>query len=156
MNLKKILIFLFLFSCGFRPMYQDMSFDIFVEPIKSGVSGIDLRNALNAKFGGSSNNNAEYRLLVKLDEPIKEYKAIEQTGEATWQEIKMIATYTLFKNDKEIAKGREVASDSYSIVRYLIAANAVYNNSIKNAITILSEKIATSVSAEIYSSQNEI
>ena len=141
MNLKKILIFLFLFSCGFRPMYQDMSFDIFVEPIKSGVSGIDLRNALNAKFGGSSNNNAEYRLLVKLDEPIKEYKAIEQTGEATWQEIKMIA------------KGREVASDSYSIVRYLIAANAVYNNSIKNAITILSEKIATSVSAEIYSSQ---
>ena len=127
MNLKKILIFLFLFSCGFRPMYQDMSFDIFVEPIKSGVSGIDLRNALNAKFGGSSNNNAEYRLLVKLDEPIK--------------------------NDKEIAKGREVASDSYSIVRYLIAANAVYNNSIKNAITILSEKIATSVSAEIYSSQ---
>ena len=153
MNLKKIFIFLFLFSCGFRPMHQDMNIDIFVEPIKSGINGIDLRNALNAKFGASSYTNTEYRILVNLSEPMTQYKGIEPTGDATWQEVTLQADYTLFKNDKEIAKGREVASDSYSIVRYLIAANAVYNNSIKNAITILSEKIATSVYAEIYSNQ---
>ena len=154
MNLKKIFILLLLVSCGFRPMYSNLSFDIFVEPIKSGINGIDLRNELNARFGsGTFDNSPEYRLVVELEEPIAKYKAIQSTGEATWQEITLVANYTLFKDGKEFAKGIEKASDSYSIVRYLVAANAAYNNSIKNSIRLLSEKIVSSISAYIYASQ---
>ena len=131
-------------------MYSDNDMDIFVAPIASGVNGIELRNALNTYFGGQKESNAHYALEVTLDDPTTKYKALEATGISTWQEIVMTAKYTLRTGDTIIATGKESASESYSFVRYLVAANASYNNAVKNTITVLAEKIGNRAIAETY------
>lgn len=147
--MKKYILFLLLSGCGFTPMYSGQDTDIYVPPI-SGINGIELRNALNAKFGGAHESDATYKLVVKLDKPVTRYKALNPTGDATWQEISINATYTLSQGDVTIASGRESASESYTFVRYLVAANASYNNAVRNTINVLAEKIGTRAIAETY------
>jgi hypothetical protein len=147
-RIKKYLIVLILSACGFMPMYSDKQINVLVAPI-TGTNGIDLRNALNAKFGNVGNETSKYKLEVKLNEPITRYKALQTTGDATWQEVELRASYTLTFNEKIIAKGTEVASESYTFVRYLVAANASYNNAVQNTIKVLSEKIGSRVIAEV-------
>ncbi len=147
--MKKYIPLLLLAACGFQPMYTSRDTDIYVAPI-SGINGIDLRNGLNAKFGGVRDANAKYTLTVNLKNPVTRYKALESTGDATWQEIVLTANYTLTVDGKQIARGTESASESYTFVRYLVAANASYNNAVQNIIQILSEKIGTRVIAETY------
>ena len=130
-------------------MYTSRDTHIYVAPI-SGINGIDLRNGLNAKFGGVRDANAKYTLTVNLKNPVTRYKALESTGDATWQEIVLTANYTLTADGKQIARGTESASESYTFVRYLVAANASYNNAVQNIIQVLSEKIGTRVIAETY------
>ena len=149
-HVKKLLMVLLLIGCGFRPMYSETNTDIYVTPIRSGANGIELRNALNAKFGGQKDASAPYTLDVSLSEPITKYKALDKTGVATWQEILLTATYTLKSGDTIIASGKESASESYSFVKYLVAANASYNNAVNNTITVLSEKIGNRAMAEAY------
>lgn len=122
--------------------------DVYVEPI-SGTNGIDLRNGLASRFGGGNNPGAKYVLNVDLDSPTTRYKAIQSTGDATWQEVRLSAKYTLKENGKEISRGADSASESYTFVGYLVAANASYNNAVQNDITVLTDKIATRVLAEI-------
>lgn len=140
--MKKYLVCLFLCGCGFTPIFSGDKTDIYV-PAISGINGIELRNSLNTKFGGQKNENAPYVLTVKLAPPETKYKALEKTGNATWQEIRLRAEYTLTHNGEPIAKGTEVASESYTFVRYLVAANASYNNAVANTITVLADKIGT-------------
>ena len=147
--MKKYIPLLLLAACGFQPMYTSRDTDIYVAPI-SGINGIDLRNGLNAKFGGVRDANAKYTLTVNLRNPVTRYKALESTGDATWQEIVLTANYTLTVDGKQIARGTESASESYTFVRYLVAANASYNNAVQNIIQVLSEKIGTRVIAETY------
>ncbi|MDE6571373.1 MAG: hypothetical protein K2L95_04135 [Alphaproteobacteria bacterium] len=147
--MKKYLLILLLAGCGFHPMFVGQDADVYVPPI-SGINGIELRNALNAKFGGQRDSNAEYTLTVNLAEPVTQYKALEPTGDASWREVQLRATYTLMRGDEKIASGHEQASESYAFVRYLVAANASYNNAVQNTIKQLSEKISTRVFAETY------
>ena len=147
--MKKYIPLLLLAACGFQPMYTSRDTDIYVAPI-SGINGIDLRNGLNAKFGGVRDANAKYTLTVNLKNPVTRYKALESTGDATWQEIVLTANYTLTADGKQIARGTESASESYTFVRYLVAANASYNNAVQNIIQVLSQKIGTRVIAETY------
>lgn len=147
--MKKCLLFLLLAACGFKPMFSGQDTDIYVPPI-SGINGIDLRNSLNAKFGGQHTDGAKYTLTVNLDNPTTQYKALEPTGDATWQEISLRANYILSIDGEQIASGTEVASESYTFVRYLVAANASYNNAIQNTIKVLADKIGTRVIAETY------
>lgn len=145
--MKKIILsfsLLLLWGCGFTPMYVGRDSDIYVAPIQ-GINGIELRNALSAKFGGVRDTNAKYTLSVNLDEPVTRYKALETTGDATWQEISMSASYTLTDSatGNVLATGTERASESYTFVRYLVASNASYNNAVKNSLTVLAEKIGT-------------
>ena len=150
--MKKILLLFVLFAvsaCGFKPMFSGQDTDIYVEPI-SGINGIELRNALWAKFGGQRGPDATYKLLIKLNAPNTMYKAIEQTGDATWQEVSLVATYTLMRDGEQIARGTERAAESYTFVRYLVASNASYNNAVKNTISVLAEKIGTRAIAETY------
>ena len=149
-HVKKLLMVLLLVGCGFRPMYSENNTDIYVPPITSGANGIELRNALNAKFGGQKDANAPYTLEVSLSEPATKYKALDKTGVATWQEILLTATYKLKYGDTVIVSGKESASESYSFVKYLVAANASYNNAVSNTITVLSEKIGNRAMAEVY------
>jgi hypothetical protein len=147
--MKKFIFYSLLFilvACGFSPMYSDNLVDIYVAPI-SGTNGIDLRNALNAQFGGERDDATPYKLVVKLDAPSTQYKAIQSTGDATWQEVRLNASYTLTQNGKEIASGTEDASESYTFVRYLVAANASYNNAVQNSIKVLAEKIGIRIIA---------
>lgn len=130
-------------------MFTGTDMDIYVSPI-SGINGIDLRNALWARFGGQREPNATYTLSVKLNEPVTQYKALEQTGDATWQEISLTASYVLSHNGKQIATGTERAAESYTFVRYLVASNASYNNAVQNTIRVLAEKISTRAIAETY------
>lgn len=143
-----ILLVTIVTACGFSPMYSDKKIDVYVATI-SGTNGIDLRNALNARFGTTNDATAKYKLTVKLEEPSTRYKAIQSTGDATWQEVQLRASYTLTEGDKTIATGHETASESYTFVRYLVAANASYNNAVQNTITVLADKIGSRVIAEV-------
>ncbi|MBR4891800.1 MAG: hypothetical protein IKZ34_01280 [Alphaproteobacteria bacterium] len=155
--MKKILFIIFvslLSACGFIPMHTGKTVDIYVAPI-SGINGIELRNALWAEFGNQYSSDATYKLTVNLNTPKTQYKALEQTGNATWQEVSLTAKYTLSVNDKEIATGSERASESYPFVSYLVASNASYNNAIKNIIRTLSEQISSRVIAETYKYEHQ-
>ena len=142
--MKKCLVFLLLAGCGFRPMYSGQDTDIYVAPI-SGINGIDLRNSLNAKFGGQHEQGAKYTLHITLKDPVTQYKALEYTGNATWQQVSLTAQFTLSQGDKTIATGSEVAAESYTFVRYLVASNASYNNSVHNIVNVLADKISVRV-----------
>jgi len=148
--MKKIIVLfaLVLSGCGFRPMFSGQNTDIYVPPI-SGINGIELRNRLNAQFGGQHDATAPYTLTVKLGTPTTQYKALEQTGDATWQEISLTAKYTLSRGDETIASGSETGSESYTFVRYLVASNASYNNAVQNIIQVLATKISTRAIAEV-------
>lgn len=145
--MKNLLLVLFVAACSFQPVFSGHSTDVYVAPI-NGINGIELRNSLNAKFGGIHEQNARYILTVNLQEPVTQYKAFERTGDATWQEVQLNASYTLTENGKEIANGSESASESYTFVRYLVASNASYNNAVMNTIHVLAEKIGMRVIAE--------
>ena len=146
---KIILLFaLVICGCGFRPMFSGQNTDIYVPPI-SGINGIELRNRLNAQFGGQHDATAPYTLTVTLGTPATQYKALETTGDATWQEISLQATYTLTHGDETIASGTETASESYTFVRYLVASNASYNNAVQNIIQVLATKISARAIAEV-------
>ena len=147
--MKKIVILLLLAGCGFRPMFSGNDTDIYVAPI-AGINGIDLRNALNAQFGGQHSADATYTLTVNLGTPSTKYKARETTGDASWREISLRAQYTLTHDGKTIASGTESASESYTFVRYLVAANASYNNAVQNTINVLAQQISARAIAETY------
>lgn len=150
--MKKIFLLLFVAACNFQPVFSGHDTDVYVAPIK-GINGIELRNSLNAKFGGAHENGAKYTLTVKLSNPITKYKAFDLTGSGTWQEVKLNASYVLKQDNKEIAKGSESASESYTFVRYLVASNASYNNAVSNVINVLSDKIGMRVIAEMHKSE---
>ena len=152
--MKKLFLLLFLTACSFKPVFSGDSTDIYVAPI-SGINGIELRNSLNAKFGGIHDQGAKYSLNVDLQEPITQYKALERAGDAVWQEVRLNASYVLKLGDKEIARGSEFASESYTFVRYLVAANASYNNAVMNTIHQLSEKIGARAITEIQKVENQ-
>ncbi len=159
MDMKKIIILLSVLcmaACGFRPMFTGNDTDIYVPPI-AGINGIELRNALNVQFGGAHNADAEYTLTVNLNAPTTQYKALEVTGDATWQQVTLSANYTLTRGDETLAKGHESASESYTFVRYLVAANASYNNAVQNTIGVLAQKISARAIAETqkYSMQTD-
>lgn len=139
-------------ACSFKPIFSGTDTDVYVAPI-SGITGIELRNALNTNFGGIHEQGAKYTLTVNLKDPVTQYKAFEITGDATWQEVNLSASYVLKQGDKEIAKGTEKAAESYTFVRYLVASNASYNNAVMNTIQVLAEKISTRVIAEIEKSK---
>ena len=138
---------LFLTACSFKPVFSGNDTDVYVAPI-SGINGIELHNALNANFGGMHEQNAKYTLTVDLKNPSTRYKAFERTGDASWQEVKLNASYVLKEKGKEIARGSESASESYTFVRYLVASNASYNNAVMNTIHVLAEKISMRVITE--------
>lgn len=145
--MKKLFLCLFLVACSFKPIFSGENTDVYVAPI-SGINGIELRNSLNARFGGMHEQNAKYTLVIDLKDPVTSYKAFERAGDATWQEVKLNASYVLKENDKEIAKGSESAAESYTFVRYLVASNASYNNAVMNTIHLLAEKISMRVITE--------
>ncbi len=135
-------------------MYSGDSTDIYVQPI-SGINGIDLRNALWTKFGGQHTSDAKYTLIVDLDEPVTQYKALERTGDAAWQEVSLVAKYSLMYGDTQIASGTERVAESYTFVSYLVASNASYNNAVRNAIRVLAEEISARAITETYKHRNE-
>lgn len=150
-----VLTLLFVSACGFTPVFSDNDTDIYV-PVISGINGIELRNALNVKFGGQKSSDAPYTLVVSLKNPETKYKALESSGAATWQQINLRANYVLKYHDKQIARGEEVASESYTFVRYLVAANASYNNAVSNTITLLADKIGTRAIADVYKHKKQL
>ena len=152
--MKKLVLLLMLTACSFQPVFSGKDTDVYVAPI-SGINGIELRNSLNDSFGGMHDINAKYNLTVKLDEPITKYKALERTGDATWQEVTINASYVLKDGETVISKGAETASESYMFVQYLVASNASYNNAVMNIIHTLAEKIGVRVNAETQKYQNK-
>ena len=152
--MKKLILVLMLTACSFKPIFSGNDTDVYVAPI-SGINGIELRNSLNAQFGGMHEQNAKYTLTVKLKDPATKYKAFERAGDAVWQEVKLDASYELKQGDKKIALGKESAAESYTFVRYLVASNASYNNAVMNAIHQLSDKISMRVIAETQKNANK-
>lgn len=152
--MKKLILLLMISACSFRPVFSGDKTDVYVAPI-SGINGIELRNSLNAKFGGIHEQNAKYVLTVNLNEPVTQYKAFERAGDAVWQEVRLNASYVLKQGDKEIVSSTESAAESYTFVRYLVASNASYNNAVLNTIHQLSEKISMRVISEIQKQESK-
>ena len=147
-----------LISCGFRPMHgggdtlRAQTRDIYIAPI-SGTNGIDLRNNLRAGFGTHNDRaTAQYTLTVDLRAPETILRALQRTGDATWQEIRMTAHYTLRDADGNIIlTAFDMASESYTFVADLVAAQAAHNAAVQNSILVLSGKIQTRVNAKLSS-----
>lgn len=143
-------------SCGFSPIYNYdaaqslVTSDMYIAPI-SGTNGIELRNLLRAKFDTDNRESAQYTLRVNMGQPQTIYKAIQTTGDATWQEVRMTATYTLIEteSDQVILSATDSASESYTFVRDLVAAQASYTNAVQSTLRVLSEKISTRVNAKL-------
>ena len=91
--------------------------------------------------------------MVSLDHIVTQYKALERTGDATWQQISIRASYSLQRDETVIASGTEQAAESYTFVRYLVASNASYNNAVQNIITVLADKISLRAIAEAAKNQ---
>jgi len=152
--MKKLILLLMISACSFKPVFSGDKTDVYVAPI-SGINGIELRNSLNAQFGGIHEQNAKYTLTVNLNNPVTQYKAFERAGDAVWQEVRLNASYVLKQGDKEIASSTESAAESYTFVRYLVASNASYNNAVSNTIHQLSEKISMRVISEIQKQESK-
>lgn len=150
--MKKLILVLLLVGCSFKPVFSGDDTDVYVAPI-SGINGIELRNALNVKFGGVHESNARYNLTVNLQSPRIQNKALRRAGSATWQQVTLRASYVLKDGSQIISKGTESASESYTIVGYLVAANASYNNAVANTIRVLSDKIGMHVITETQKQQ---
>ena len=151
--MKKLFLCLLMAACSFRPVFSGDDTDVYVAPI-SGINGIELRNSLNSKFGGMHDSGARYTLTVDLQEPTTTYKAFERAGDASWQEVKLNASYVLQYDGKEIARGSESAAESYTFVKYLVASNAAYNNAVMNTIHVLADKISMRVITETQKHNN--
>jgi len=125
--------------------------DVYVATIH-GTNGIDLRNDLNARFGGQNDEaTARFILAVDLKNPDNIFRGLQKTGDATWQEVRMTANYTLKESasGKVLISGTEVAAESYTFVRDLVAAKASQTNAVQNTIRLLADKISTRVTAAV-------
>jgi len=158
--MKKIGLFfcaagvLFSAGCGFEPVFSDnqrlgaKTRDIYIAPI-SGTNGIDLRNRLIVAWNTPSNEGARYTLTVSLANPTTVYKGLQRSGAATWEEVKLEASWTLSENGAVIAKSHETASESYTFVSDLISANAAKTTAISNAINSIGDKIEMKVNSKL-------
>jgi hypothetical protein len=141
-------------GCGFAPMYSDNAAlqkeleDIYIAPI-AGTNGIDLRNRLILAWNTANDKSAKYRLSVKLSDPETIYKGLQRSGDATWEEVRIKASWELKSGDDTIAKSSEAASESYTFVSDLVSANASKTSAIGNAIQEIGNKIELKVNAKL-------
>jgi hypothetical protein len=148
-------------ACGFAPMHAPVDAgaparDVYIAPI-SGTNGIDLRNALRAKFGADDESRAKYLLSVDLKVPSTVYKGLQITGDAAWQEVRLTAKYELkdAAGGKVVLDASDTSSESYAFVRDLVASQASYNNAVQSSIRILAEKIETRIGAKLAGKSGE-
>jgi hypothetical protein len=156
--MKKLLaacsMMLVLSACGFSPMYRGESArgaetaNIYIAPIE-GTNGIELRNYLILAWNTPNIPESKYSLSVKLAEPATFYKAIQKTGDATWEEIRITASWTFSRGGEVIAKSSETAAESYTFVSDLVSANASKTSATGNAIRAIGEKIEMKVNAKL-------
>lgn len=155
--MKKLIIIvvaIVISGCGFAPMYSDNSAlqsrlsDIYIAPI-AGTNGIDLRNYLAMSWNTSNIKGAKYRLVVNLQNPRTIYKGLQRSGDATWDEVRVNARWTLYEDKNILAKSSESASESYTFVSDLVSASASKNAATSNAVLSIGEKIDMKVSAKL-------
>jgi archaellin len=131
---------------------QKKTVDIYIAPI-AGTNGIDLRNRLILGWNTANAGGEKYRLTVRLNEPATIFKGLQRTGDATWEEIRIDASWVLSADDETIAQSRETASESYTFVSDLISANASKTAAIRHAVNSIGDKIEIKVNAKL---KNEI
>ena len=151
------LLFPLLAGCGFVPMYSESHVlkaelaDIYIAPI-AGTNGIDLRNHLILNWNTSNIEGAKYTLHVDLREPQTFLKGLQRTGDATWEEVRVTATWRLSRDGETVAQSTETAAESYTFVADLVAAAASRANATRNAIRVIGNRITMKVNAKLKSS----
>ena len=152
--IKKLCLFLFLVSCGFRPMYKQSPYndlskytsEITISPVVGfdGQYGIELRNNLLNKltpFGKPE--NPLYALDIVLSSPnISDY-TIKTNGVASSRLVKMSAKYTFKKKgNAEILLNKSVsASSPYNLLNNQFSTEMLKDNAVKLAIEDLANQI---------------
>ncbi|MCL2629109.1 MAG: LPS assembly lipoprotein LptE [Alphaproteobacteria bacterium] len=152
--MRKLILILaaFISGCGWTPMYstsdskQQLEYSVHIAPIP-GTDGVDLRNRLRAElnpFGEPA--DPAYKLEVKLSKS-DILKGIQRTGDATWQEIRITASWRLIDsaNNRAVLSGSDTVSESFTFVQNLVAADSAASTAMQSAIRILSGKISTRV-----------
>jgi hypothetical protein len=127
---------------------SDMVADIYIAPI-AGTNGIDLRNRLILAWNTANTGAEKYRLSVNLAAPATAYKALQRSGNATWEEVRITANWTLSQGERTISRSTETASESYSFVPDLVAANASRTTAETNAVNSIGDKIEMKVNAKL-------
>jgi len=141
-------------GCGWTPMHSNSRAlqvelsDIYIHPI-AGTNGIDLRNYLILNWNTPNIPGAKYELRVQLDEPVTILKGLQRTGDATWEEVRLRAFWTLSKDGKVIAQATEAAAESYTFVSDLVSSTASRTNATQNAIQAIGDKIEMKVNARL-------
>ena len=145
---------LFISACGFTPMHAPSNrlaaetADIYIAPI-SGTNGIDLRNQLIVAWDANNYQGAKYTLRVNLRPPETILKGRQRTGDATWEEVRIRASWSLYQEDMLVARSIETASESYIFVADMIAANASRIRAQQNAVQMIGERIEMKVNAKL-------
>jgi hypothetical protein len=96
-----------------------------------------------------NNPGAKYVLRVMLYEPVTVYKGLRRSGDATWEEVRMTAMWSLSDGERVIAKSTESAAESYTFVADLVSANAAKISAEQNAIRSIGDKIEQKVNAKV-------
>ena len=151
---KKLFLFLFVASCGFRPMYKQTPYndltkytsEISIAPVVGfdGQYGIELRNSLLNKltpFGKPE--NPVYILNITLSQPnISDY-TIKTNGVASSRIVKLNAKYTFKKKgDANVLLDKTInASSPYNLLNNQFSTEMLKQNAIKLSIEDLSNQI---------------
>lgn len=151
---KKICLFLFLASCGFRPMYKQTPYndlskktsEISIPPVQvfDGQYGVELRNNLLNKltpFGKPE--NPVYILDISLSAPkIADY-TIKTNGIASSRIVRMSAKYTFKKKGdaKVLFTKTATATSPYNLLNNQFSTEMLKNDAVKLSIEDISNQI---------------
>ncbi|MDR2685970.1 MAG: hypothetical protein LBB23_04325 [Rickettsiales bacterium] len=136
-------------ACGWTPLYStgeknQLEYPVHIKAI-AGAEGVVLRNRIRTELNPFGEpNDPRYTLAVKLNPRAETYKGIQRTGDATWQEIRITASFDLIDSvsGKAVLSDSAEVSESYTFVQNLIAANSASEAATSSALRILSEKIS--------------
>ena len=151
---KKLFLFFFIASCGFKPMYKQTSYnnlskntsEIAISPVQGfdGQYGIELRNSLLNKLTPMGKpENPIYFLDIKLSSPVITDYTIKTNGVASSRLVKMTADYTFKKKGYAniLLKKQITASSPYNLLNNQFSTEMLKNDAIKLSIEDLSNQI---------------
>ena len=170
--MKKTGVFLltmFLFACGFQPLYVQKTGGVFYYDGKFDTSISDEMaqikiSSIEDRFGQQLRNDLldlitprgtpkqpKYRLEVKLANRIVTQQAMRNDVTATSERIKYVVTYSLKQSAETLVSGDSIAFVSYDILANPYSTTMAQKKAEVDAAQILADDIALRLGAYFHS-----